>query len=215
MAWKTDETKRKLREAAIVEFAEHGPMGTTIEQIARRAGVNKERLYAYFGDKEQLFALVLSEELRRLAAAVPLEHIASPEDVGEYAGAVFDYHRSHPQLIRLLVWEGLHGQPEAANEAARTEHYRRKIAAFRDAQEAGRIGDEICATDMAFLVIALAGWWYAVPQVTRMMYADAPAEPETKIAVMRAATRLAVPKPSSGRRHTKAEPRSVSNGSRS
>lgn len=198
MAWKTDETKRKLREAAIVEFAEHGPMGTTIEQIARRAGVNKERLYAYFGDKEQLFALVLSEELRRLAAAVPLEHIASPEDVGNYAGAVFDYHRSHPELIRLLVWEGLRGQPEAANEASRTEHYRRKITAFRDAQTAGRISDEICATDMAFLVIALAGWWHAVPQVTRMMYADGPAVPDTKIAVMRAATRLAVPKGSDG-----------------
>src|SRR3977135_3776000 len=54
MPWDTEETKRRLKQAATEEFAEHGPEGTSMEQIAKRAGINKERLYNYFGDKERL-----------------------------------------------------------------------------------------------------------------------------------------------------------------
>ena len=45
MAWDTEGTKRKILLAAVDEFAAHGPDGTTIERIAKAAGVNKERVY--------------------------------------------------------------------------------------------------------------------------------------------------------------------------
>jgi AcrR family transcriptional regulator len=64
MAWDTEGTKRKILEAATVEFARRGPDGTTIEQIAKLAGVNKERVYNYFGSKPALFAYVLREQSR-------------------------------------------------------------------------------------------------------------------------------------------------------
>ena len=38
--------------------------------IAERAGINKERLYKYFGDKQALFETVLTDELDKLAASV-------------------------------------------------------------------------------------------------------------------------------------------------
>ena len=47
MAWDTEGTKRKIKDAATAEFTRHGPAGTTIERIAKRAGVNKERVYNY------------------------------------------------------------------------------------------------------------------------------------------------------------------------
>ena len=59
VAWDTEGTKRKIKDAATVEFADRGPDGTTIEQIAKKAGVNKERVYNYFGGKKELFAAVL------------------------------------------------------------------------------------------------------------------------------------------------------------
>ena len=68
MAWDTDGTRRRLKEAARVEFAERGPDGTTMARVAERAGINKERLYKYFGDKQALFASVLTDELDKLAA---------------------------------------------------------------------------------------------------------------------------------------------------
>ena len=106
MAWDTEGTKRRIMQAATTEFAEYGPDGTTVERIARRAGVNKERVYNYFGDKRTLFATVLRDELANVARAVPVASFAT-EDIGEYAGRVYDYHRERPELIRLLRWEAL------------------------------------------------------------------------------------------------------------
>jgi AcrR family transcriptional regulator len=50
MAWNTDATKRRLKKAATEEFAARGLDGTTMDRIAKRAGINKERLYNYFGE---------------------------------------------------------------------------------------------------------------------------------------------------------------------
>jgi AcrR family transcriptional regulator len=106
MAWDTDGTRRRLRDAALVEFAARGFDGTTVGAIADRAGVNKERLYSYFGDKKAIWELVLATELERLASSVAVSGTAL-DDVGEFAGATFDYHADHPELGRLLQWEGL------------------------------------------------------------------------------------------------------------
>src|ERR1017187_4215948 len=106
MAWDTEGTRRRLKEAATTEFAERGPDGTTMAQIAERAGINKERLYKYFGDKKSLFESVLADELERLASSV-VRPDGGLEDIGEFAGRTFDYYGANPQLARLLLWEGL------------------------------------------------------------------------------------------------------------
>ena len=60
-----------------------------MERIAALAGINKERLYNYFGDKRRLFETVLIEELEKLAIALGAN---SPglENIGEYTGRIFD-----------------------------------------------------------------------------------------------------------------------------
>ncbi|NJP82382.1 helix-turn-helix transcriptional regulator, partial [Streptomyces sp. AA8] len=55
MAWDTARTRQALLDAAVDEFAEHGFDGARIERIGTRAGVNKERIYQYFGNKQRLF----------------------------------------------------------------------------------------------------------------------------------------------------------------
>jgi AcrR family transcriptional regulator len=190
VAWNTEETRRRLKEAAVVEFAAHGLAGTRVERIAARAGVNKERLYNYFGDKEQLFTTVLSDELARIAAAVPLDGL---RDVGEYAGRCFDYHAAHPHLVRLLQWEALeYGDGAVPDEEGRVAHYGRKVEAFRAAQADGVLDASPEAADLVFAIMALAAWWFAVPQVARMVTgSDDPAR--RRAAVVDAARRLASP----------------------
>ncbi|CAI1664797.1 Uncharacterised protein [Serratia fonticola] len=39
MAWDTEGTKRKILQAAMVEFAQFGPNGTTHERIARQESI--------------------------------------------------------------------------------------------------------------------------------------------------------------------------------
>lgn len=165
-------TKQRIRDAAVVEFAQFGLAAARVDRIAQRAGVNKERLYNYYGDKQQLFVTVLQQELTKLAVAVPLDE-EQALDLGSYAGRVFDYHLGHPELLRLLHWEGLQlgGEP-VAWETERTVYYHAKVAAVSAAQDAGAIATNPDAAHLLYAVIAMAAWWFAAPQVVRMILGD-------------------------------------------
>ena len=131
MAWDTEGTRRRLKEAATAEFAEHGPAGTTMAAIAERAGINKERLYKYFGDKQALFELVLSDELAKLAASVT-PAAGGLEDIGEFAGRTFDYHTAHPELPRLRPVGTPFGRcARRASQARRRGHLHRSHGHLR------------------------------------------------------------------------------------
>lgn len=58
---------------ATAHFAERGLAGTRVDAVARDAGVNKERIYQYFGNWEGLFDAVLLRALDCFLTAVPLE----------------------------------------------------------------------------------------------------------------------------------------------
>ena len=194
MAWDTEGTRRRLKEAATAEFAERGPDGTTMASIAERAGINKERLYKYFGDKQALFETVLSDELDKLAASVGRPETGL-EDIGEFAGRTFDYYAAHPELARLLLWEGLAGGP-VADQASRTAHYQDKARAYAAAQRAGILDDDIDPDHLVFLIIALAAWWFSVPQLAFMLTGEQSAgeRARRRASVVRAAERLARPR---------------------
>ena len=53
-------TKAALLHAAVVEFAAKGLAGARIDEIAQRAGVNKQLVYHYFGSKEEIYAAAQS-----------------------------------------------------------------------------------------------------------------------------------------------------------
>ncbi|HXD60327.1 MAG TPA: TetR family transcriptional regulator [Lacisediminihabitans sp.] len=195
MAWDTDGTQRRLRDAALVEFAARGFEGTTVAAIAARSGVNKERLYSYFGDKKALWDLVLTTELERLATAVELTG-TSLDDIGEFAGATYDYHAAHPELGRLLQWEGLQEGPPA-HAAVRATHYLEKVARFAAAQRDGHLDPDIDPGHLVFVLIALAAWWQTVPQLAEMITRATPDDLDERAArrrfVVEAARRIALP----------------------
>lgn len=193
MAWNTEGTKRKILQAAVFQFAKQGPDGTTVEQIARTAGVNKERIYNYFGDKQLLFRAVLSEELSKIVQALSVDSLAA-EGIGEYAGRAYDYHREHPELNRLLQWEGLVMEGLVPDEAQRRNCYAEKTLAVNAGQKKGLFTPEIDADHLAFMILGLAGWWAAVPQVARMFSGavDEQEHARRRASVVQAARRLAL-----------------------
>jgi len=84
--------------AAFELFVERGLDGTSIEQVARRAGVTRATVYRRFATKEELLLHVM--ELPRDVAALEPERIAvAPvgETVRHYAEMM-----SSPQTIQLL-----------------------------------------------------------------------------------------------------------------
>jgi AcrR family transcriptional regulator len=191
MAWDTEGTRRRLKEAATSEFAEYGLDGTTMTRIATRAGINKERLYSYYGDKNALWEVVLADELDRLAAAISVD---ASEDVGEFAGAAYDFHAAHPELARLLQWEGLTREPPVRAEQ-RAMHYQRKVHDFATAQREGPLDPALDPAHLTFALIALAAWWQTVPQLAELITGASAGDPSEKIRrrafVVEAARRLA------------------------
>jgi len=155
-------TRQLLLDAAREEFAAHGIDGARVDRIAARAGVSKQRIYAYFGSKEGLFDEVVTGALDEIARAVP-----PGDDPVEYIGAVFDFHREHPYLLRLLLWEALHYRerplPDEENRAA---HYREKVRRFARSQ--GVDPTREVAGDLLAL-IGLAAWPLAVPHLARLV----------------------------------------------
>lgn len=198
MTWDTEATRRALLDAAVAEFATHGLAGARVDRIARAARVNKERIYGYFGGKQPLFAAVLRSELARLAAAVPLE---AGQDLGEYAGRVFDYHLEHPELLRLLHWEGLEAPgPPVIDEEHRAQLYAAKVDALRQGRPAEASGDGLDPSAVLYAVIALSAWWFAAPQVARMTLGPLADDPAAqRAALVQLARRLGRPAPDAHR----------------
>lgn len=73
-------------------------------------------------------------------------------------------------------------------ECNRREYYGYKVAAMTDGQSKGAVSSDLDADHLTFLVLSLAGWWSAVPQVARMI---AGAESEAEHARRRASVVMA------------------------
>lgn len=160
-------TRARIFEAASAEFALHGVAGARVDRIAEAARANKARIYEYFGDKRQLFQTVLEEELHRLTTELPVPE--DPREIPEFVGRAFDYHRAHPNLVRLLHWEALHfGSEPIPGEAARRRFYRERAESLREAQESGQVEAAFDPRHLHFLLLALATSWFGLPQLARM-----------------------------------------------
>jgi AcrR family transcriptional regulator len=184
-------TRARIFEAAVAEFARHGIAGARIDRIAREAKANKQLIYAYFGNKAELFSRVLEKAMLDLAVAVPVD----ADDIEGWIDGVMDYHVAHPEVLRLLFWEGLeYGLTELPDEAERQEHYREKVAAVQDGQDRGVVSDAIPARDLLFLLIALANWAAVVPQMRRIVVGGEEDDRERLRASVREAARRLVAK---------------------
>ena len=167
MAWDTEGTRRRLKEAATAEFAEHGPDGTTMARIAERAGINKERLYKYFGDKQALFETVLTDELDKLAASVAPVPRASRRSASS-PGARSTTRRPIPS------WSGCccgRGWPAARWPTRPTAPptTRTRSGPTRPPSGPGVLDGDLDPEHLVFMIIGLAAWWVAAPQLARML----------------------------------------------
>lgn len=98
--------RAQLVEVARALFAERGFEGTSVEEIAARAGVSKPVVYEHFGGKEGLYAVVVDREMQRLLDSVTaaLQSAGHPRTVLERAAlALLDYIEHSTDGFRILV----------------------------------------------------------------------------------------------------------------
>lgn len=146
------ETRKRLLEAAVAEFAEHGIAGARVDRVAARAGANKALIYTYFGNKDALFDAVFEALVLSTVEAVPME----PDDLPGYAVKMFDRYLANPEILRLVTWYQLERAHIQSEPAALTEANAAKIRAIREGQKDGWISDRIPAAELVNLVVSLS-----------------------------------------------------------
>ena len=149
-----DATRKRILDAAAVEFAAFGIAGARIDRIAENAHANKAMLYRYFESKDELFNQVFSAHVVAFVDAVHFD----PIDLPGYAGRLFDSYQDNPMPLRLTHWYQLErpdGAPLQVLVAANAE----KLTGIADAQARGVITARYTPMAVLALVRSIAMAW--------------------------------------------------------
>ncbi|WP_241562643.1 TetR/AcrR family transcriptional regulator [Streptomyces hoynatensis] len=99
------ERREQLLDIGRTLFALRGFEGTSVEEIAAKAGVSKPVVYEHFGGKEGLYAVVVDREMSRLLGMVTGALTAGhPRELLEQAAfALLDYIEQFTDGFHILV----------------------------------------------------------------------------------------------------------------
>jgi len=152
---------RRILAAATEEFTKHGIAGARVDRIAAAANSNKAMLYAYFGNKEQLFEAAFALMVTAATDAVPFD----ARDLAGYAVAMFERYRTDPHVARLSDWYRLeHGRPGPDDAVSAAQ--RGRLAAIAKAQRDKVISDRLTPQELFGVITALARM--GTPEFTRL-----------------------------------------------
>src|SRR6266480_5824585 len=181
MLWGVRHKLRSSRALRIVtaardEFARSGFDGARVEQIARRAGVNKQLLFYYFHSKRGLFTAVVAHgaaELEQALADLPTGGERPLDRIRVALGAQFDFLAGHPDLVTLLTQAG---RSEARPFAPAIK---RLVVHLAEGQGRGQVRDDLdphlAAAQALVLMVAYLGLESLIATSAPPLGADEPA----------------------------------------
>ncbi|MGI5164706.1 TetR family transcriptional regulator [Spirillospora sp. CA-253888] len=162
------QTRRKLLDAALEEFSAKGLAGARVQDIADRAGVNKQLISYHFGGKQGLYEAIvadwLAEEAELNDPAVPL-----PELIVRYLDNTMD----DPRGTRLGAWRALTEEapvPTGAPSGDLVELERR--------QAAGELADDLDPAAVMVVMMAMVSAPTLLPGAVVETFGLDPRSPE-------------------------------------
>src|SRR5262245_54357210 len=102
-----ERTKARILRAATELFTRLGPAGASLDEISRKAGVQRGLIYHYFKTKEALFEQVLARPLTEyLESHLEFLQIQRLDVDGlcQATAGFFRFLARQPELVRLLAW---------------------------------------------------------------------------------------------------------------
>lgn len=108
----TQKSVQRLLDAAIDVFAEQGPQAATVDEICRRAELNKRMLYHYFGGKAQLYHKALEhmyEKLLALDISLGTMLLSVDKLIATIVRQYYTFLKDHRNFVRLICFENLNG----------------------------------------------------------------------------------------------------------
>lgn len=159
-------TRQRILAAAKAEFARKGLGGARVDDIALRAKSNKRMMYHYFGNKEELFRIVLEEaygDIRAAEAKLELDRLGPVEAVKKLVSFTWKYYLDKPEFTTLVNSENLHRARHLKDSARIREMSRPFAGRIRQLLERGaaaglfRKGLDPVQVD---ITIAAIGYYY-------------------------------------------------------
>ena len=105
---KPGKTAEKILVAARAVFAEKGYSGTRVDEIAKRAGVNKATLYYQIGDKDTLYANVIHQVIGNVAQDIirAVAKAGTPEEkLTSYITCIAQAVDKNPEIPPIMMRE--------------------------------------------------------------------------------------------------------------
>ena len=108
--------RRRILDAALDVFSQHGYRGATLDQIAEAAGLSKPNILYYFDGKEEIHITLLNQLMETwLDPLVTLDADGDPlQEILNYVQRKLDMARELPRESRLFAGEILQGAPRMA-----------------------------------------------------------------------------------------------------
>jgi len=162
--------------AAREEFARRGFAGARVDQIARRAGVNKQLLFYYYRSKRGLFQAVLAQTAADLEVA--FARLSNPaggplERLRLTLAAQFEFLAQNPQVVALLG-QGTRSDGGAAFAPA----INRLVVLLAEGQGLGKVRDDLdphlAAAQALILMVGYLSMEAVVAASARPLGADEP-----------------------------------------
>ena len=154
-------TRQQILTAATAEFSKKGLHGARVDEIAKRAEVNKERIYAYFGSKEQLFRETLREAISEIISEEQTLLTQLAQDPTRMTEVTLEHYlgflERHPHFWRLLAWENLSGGAEAeALSGVREQTFKEMRQLYQQRQKLGMFNKSISFEAFIFTLSAVS-----------------------------------------------------------
>lgn len=155
-------TREMILDGAFAEFSTKGFDGARIDEIALRAGVNKNLLYHHFGNKDGLFTALLErmyETIRQRQDDLQIRSLDPVQAIRKlviFTGSVWV---QHPEFLRLLQSENLNGGRHVHASEKISSMYNPLLATINDVLErgaqAGKFRENLDAMDLYISISSL------------------------------------------------------------
>lgn len=106
----SNRSKEDILISAEEEFSSKGIYGTRVDEIAKKANINKRMIYEYFGNKEELYKTVLLRSYSRLTKIemdLLSKDITAIDAIKEIIKLYFEFLKNNPSYVKLIMWENL------------------------------------------------------------------------------------------------------------
>ncbi len=160
-------SKVKILNAARLVFAEKGLHGARIDDISRRSGLNKQRIYAYFGSKKGVYRQVLLNAYAQVTeneAILALTEKDIPQMTQIVIDAFFKFHQENPLFWRLFSWENLNGGKSLSEDDWRTirsSYIDHLQMLYETGQNKGFFKKEILFSSYLLILYAVSNFYFS------------------------------------------------------